>query len=455
MIDTQFQKQRDFFRTGTTLSIDYREKALRRLLKALRNNQSLLDEAIYSDFGKSAYENYSTELSTVYAEIKEALVNLSEWARPHKVKTNLANFAGKSYIHHDPFGVCLIIGAWNYPYQLTLGPLVPAIAAGNTVVLKPSELSPASSSALKKILSEVFPEEYLLVVEGDAQVTSAWLQQPFDKIFFTGSPRVGRIVMKAAAEHLASVTLELGGKSPCIVTADANLPMAARRIVWGKFLNAGQTCIAPDYVLVEKSVEGKLLNLMKRQIEAIYGPDPSVSEGYVRIINRHHFDRLMALVEPAKVFAGGSSDAGKLYIEPTLLCDVTFGDNVMQEEIFGPLLPVIAISRREDVFDLIEQHRNPLALYLFTSIRKFRREVVRRIPFGGGAVNDTVMHFANPNLPFGGVGNSGMGSYHGKFGFNCFSREKGVLHKALWFEPMMKYPPFTKLKKWLLKMAVE
>lgn len=455
MINKQFQKQVDYFRSGATLPVSFRERALRKLLKALKNNEKLLDEAIYSDFGKSAYENYSTELSTVYAEIKAALLDLPYWAARQKVRTNLANFPGSSHIYHDPYGVCLIIGAWNYPYQLTLGPLVPAIAAGNTVVLKPSELSPASSGALRKVLSDAFPEEYVLVVEGDAAVTGEWLEQPFDKYFFTGSPRVGRIVMKAAAEHLASVTLELGGKSPCIVTADANLEMAATRIVWGKFLNAGQTCIAPDYLLVEKAVEEKLLFLMKKRIEKVFGLNAFESEAYVRIINQRHFDRLSSLIMPDKVFSGGGTDAEKLFIQPTILRDVSFSDAVMQEEIFGPLLPVIAVKDRSEVFDLIQNHRNPLALYLFTSSRMFKREVIRRIPFGGGAVNDTIMHFVNPNLPFGGVGSSGMGSYHGKFGFQCFSREKGVIQKATWFEPLMKYPPFTPLKRWLLKIAVE
>lgn len=455
MITNQFQKQRDFFNTGATRPFKFRINALRKLYKALKSNQKLLDEAIFTDFGKSAYENYSTELATVYAEINEALVNLPDWASRKRVSTNLANFPGSSYIHHDPYGVCLIIGAWNYPYQLTLGPLVPAIAAGNTIVLKPSEISPASSAVLKKVLSEAFEEEYLLVSEGDVAVTTEWLRQPFDKIFFTGSPRVGKIVMKAAAAHLSSVTLELGGKSPCIVAADANLKMAARRIVWGKFLNAGQTCIAPDYVLVEKQVEEQLLAELKHQITAVYGPDPSESEAFVKIINRSHFDRLVSLIDQKKVYTGGAADAEKRYIAPTVLRDVSFGDAVMQEEIFGPLLPVISFQHRDQVPAMIEHHRNPLALYLFTSSRRFKRVITERVAFGGGAVNDTIMHFANPHLPFGGVGSSGMGSYHGKFGFQCFSREKGVIHKAMWFEPPMKYPPFTSLKKWLLKLAVE
>lgn len=454
MIAEKFKQQRAFFQSGATLDTRFREKALKKLLRVLKANESLLDEAIFQDFGKSAYENYSTELATVYAEIKEAICNLGEWSSPQKVPVNLTNFPGKGYIHHDPFGVCLIIGAWNYPYQLTLGPLVPAMAAGNTVVLKPSELSPASSAALRKILSEAFAEEYLMVSEGDADVTTQWLAQPFDKIFFTGSPRVGKIVMKAAAEHLASVTLELGGKSPCIVTSCANLKMTARRIVWGKFLNAGQTCIAPDYVLVEQSAAQKLLDEMKRQVHLIYGDDPSRSEGFVRIINRRHFDRLAALVDAEKVFEGGVMDAERLYIAPTILANVLPDDPIMQEEIFGPLLPVITFTNREEVFPIVEKHRNPLALYLFTSDKRFKKEVVRRIPFGGGCVNDTLMHFTNPNLPFGGVGSSGTGSYHGVFGFRCFSREKGVLHKGLWFEPFVKYPPFTGFKKWLMRLMM-
>jgi aldehyde dehydrogenase (NAD+) len=294
-----------------------------------------------------------------------------------------------------------------------------------------------------------------VVFEGDAGVTSTLLNQPFDKFFFTGSPRVGKIVMKAAAEHLASVTLELGGKSPCIVTADANLSMAAKRIVWGKFLNAGQTCIAPDYVIVEKRVEQQLLTLIKQQILKVFGDDASASEAYVRIINQRQFDRICGLIDPSKVFTGGKADAQKLYIEPTVMRDVKLSDAVMQEEIFGPVLPVLSVENRDEVFDLIRNHRNPLALYLFTSSRKYRKQILQRVPFGGGAVNDTVMHFVNSNLPFGGVGYSGMGSYHGKYGFDCFSREKGVVYKATWFEPFMKYPPYNSFKKWLLKFVVE
>ena len=455
MITTLFNSQVQFFNSGATLSLAFRVQALKKLYKALKRNENLLNEAIFSDFGKSAFENYSTELSTVYSEINEALYNLSFWAAKRKVKTNLANFPGSSYIFRDPFGTALIIGAWNYPYQLTLGPLVPAIAAGNTVFLKPSELSPSCSAVLKKILSEVFDEKHVVVIEGDAGVTSTLLNQPFDKFFFTGSPRVGKIVMKAASEHLASVTLELGGKSPCIVTADANLAMAAKRIVWGKFLNAGQTCIAPDYVIVEKRVEQQLLTLIKQQILKVFGDDASASEAYVRIINQRHFDRICGLIDSSKVFTGGKADAQKLNIEPTVMRDVKLSDAVMQEEIFGPVLPVLSVENRDEVFDLIRNHRNPLALYLFTSSRKYRKQILQRVPFGGGAVNDTVMHFVNPNLPFGGVGYSGMGSYHGKYGFDCFSREKGVVYKATWFEPFMKYPPYNSFKKWLLKFVVE
>ncbi len=449
-----FLAQRRFFVSGETISPAFRKEQLKKLRRVLRDNEKLLYEAIYKDFRKSEFETYATELGLIYDEIRIAISKAGTWSAPKWVPTNLVNLPGKSRLIPEPLGNTLIIGAWNYPYQLTLSPLVPAIAAGNTAILKPSELAPHTSQVMAKIINSAFPKEYIYVAEGGIEETSKLLEQPFNKIFFTGSTRVGKIVMAAAAKNLTQVTLELGGKSPAIVAADANLQMAAKRIAWGKFLNAGQTCIAPDYLLVHSSVRDKLLQMIVAETEKNLGQDPKLSEAYVRIINQSHFNRLSALIEQDRLYYGGKISPQDNYISPTILFPYSFGGKAMEDEIFGPILPVIEFNDINEVISEIKQRPSPLALYLFSSSVKIKKQILAMIPFGGGAVNETIMHITNPSLPFGGRGYSGTGNYHGKAGFDAFTHYKSVLQKTTLFELPLKYPPYKdwklKIIKWLM-----
>lgn len=446
-----FHKQKVAVYKGLMRPLKKRHAMLKALASTLRQNEPALYEAIRLDFGKSEFETYATELALIYKEINLCLKNLDDWTAVKKVPTDLANFPGSSRIYPEPYGVVLVIGAWNYPYQLSLAPMVPALAAGNTVILKPSELAPHTAALMASLINAAFPAEVFYVQEGGVELTTSLLELPFDKIFFTGSPRIGKLVMAAAARNLTPVTLELGGKSPCIVMDDADLPMAAKRISWGKFLNAGQTCIAPDYLLVHERVYGRFLKLLAGMIQKNLGPDPSASEAYVRIINRRNFDRIAGLIDPAKVYFGGETRTGDLYIAPTILSGVEWDDPSMQEEIFGPVLPVIRFNDLDHIIGKIQGLPKPLSLYLFSRSRKTRRKVIENISFGGGCINDTIMHIANPSLPFGGVGNSGMGAYHGEAGFRAFTHYKSVLVKTNLFEPPVKYPPYTSLKRWLIR----
>lgn len=451
LVDSQL----DFFNSNKTKDVDFRIFNLKKLLKILKSNESLLDDAIYKDFKKSSFENYATELSLIYHDINEVISNLKGWSKKISVTTNLANLPGKSYIIPEPLGVTLTIGAWNYPYQLSLAPIIPALAAGNTAIIKPSELSLNTSNIMAKLINENFDSNYLHVVEGGVEETTELLKQKFDKIFYTGSSQVGKIIMKAAADNLTPVTLELGGKSPTFVFNDANIKIAAKRLVWAKFLNGGQTCIAPDYILAEKGVKGKLISEIKKQIFEIHGDDPKQSESFVRIINPRHYKRLMQLVDNSKVIIGGKTDEEELYISPTVMDDVSFEDAVMQEEIFGPILPIIEFENLDWAIKMIKERPKPLALYVFTSNNVNTDKIFEEVSFGGGAVNDAVMHISNPNLPFGGVGNSGMGNYHGKAGFDAFSHYKSILEKSTIVEPSIKYPPYVDWKKKLLKSLIE
>lgn len=447
--------QLEFFNTNATKDVDFRISQLKKLQEILKANEALLDEAIYKDFRKSSFENYVTELSLIYHEINLALKNLKEWSKRISVPTNMANLPGFSYIIPEPLGVTLTIGAWNYPYQLSLSPIVPALAAGNTAIIKPSELSMNTSKVMAQLINENFDEKYLHVVEGGVEETTSLLKEKFDKIFYTGSSNVGKIIMKAAAEHLTPVTLELGGKSPTFVFNDANLKMAAKRIVWAKFLNGGQTCVAPDYILAEKGVKEKLISAIKQQILEVHGNDPQKSEAFVRIINPRHYHRILQLIDKDKLVLGGESDESDLYISPTIMDNVSFDDAVMQEEIFGPVLPVIEFDNLDWAIKKVKDRPKPLALYVFTGKGSSRDKIFHEISFGGGAVNDAVVHLANSNLPFGGVGNSGMGSYHGKAGFDSFSHYKSILNKSTLIEPPIKYPPYVDWKKKLLKRLLE
>lgn len=447
--------QNTFFSANKTKPISFRVNQLKHLFQVLKSNEELLYKAIDKDFGKSEFETYETELSIIYHEIKLAIKKLKLWSKPQKVSTNLANFPGKSRIYSEPYGTALVIGAWNYPYQLTLVPVVSAMAAGNTVVIKPSELAENTSAAMAKIINENFKQDYVYVFEGGIPETTDLLEQKFDKIFFTGSTNVGRIVNQAAAKHLTPVTLELGGKSPTFVLPDCNLKITAKRIVWAKYLNGGQTCVAPDYVLVHKDIKREFLEELKRQIVKVQGENPKGSEAYVRIINKRNFDRLTALIDKDKIYYGGETSADDLYIQPTVLENVSFDDKVMEDEIFGPILPVLDFDNLDSAIAQVKARPKPLALYAFTNKESIRKKILSEISFGGGCINDAVMHLTNPKLPFGGVGDSGMGNYHGKRGFECFSHQKSVLYKGTWFEPFLKYKPYTKLNKKILEWIIE
>lgn len=447
--------QKEFFKTNTSKDINYRKQQLLKLKTILKENEQKLFDAIFKDFRKSAFETYETELSMIYGEINLYLKKLNRWAKPKKVRTNLANFPAKSFIIPEPYGSTLVIGAWNYPYQLSILPAVSAIAAGNTVVIKPSELSANSSAAMAEIINANFDENFLYVVQGGIETNKFLLEQKWDYIFFTGSPYVGKIVYQSAAKNLTPVTLELGGKSPAIVFADANLKMAAKRIVWGKFLNAGQTCVAPDYLLVEQNIVDEFLELLKQQIAEIHIEKFENSQAFTSIINEAHFMRLSYFLENSNVLYGGKTHPEINMIEPTLLYPVNADEKVMDEEIFGPILPILTFKSSAQAIDVVNKNSNPLALYLFTTNKHTKKQILSTSSFGGGAVNDTILHLTNHKLPFGGVGNSGIGSYHGIKGFQTFSHSKSVLDKPTWFEPFIKYSPYTDFKRKLIKWFVE
>ncbi|AZI20164.1 aldehyde dehydrogenase [Chryseobacterium taklimakanense] len=445
------ERQREFFATHKTKNLKYRKEQLEKLKRIIQNNENLLYEAIYKDFGKSKADAFTTEISFVLNDIDYYLKNLNSLARPKRVKTNLLNQPGTSKIYPEPLGNTLIIGAWNYPYQLTLSPAVAAIAAGNTVMAKPSEIAANTMQVMAKIINENFNPDVFYCMEGGIEETTEILKEKFDKIFFTGSTRVGKIIYEAAAKHLTPVTLELGGKSPAIVTKNSDYKIAAKRIVWGKFLNAGQTCVAADYVLVDQSIEEKFLEYLKEYIVEFNYREGS--EHYTRIINQRNFSRLTNLIHKEKIYLGGNYSEQNLHIEPTVLRGVDWDDAVMQEEIFGPVLPVLTYDVLNEALNEITAHEKPLAAYIFTNDHGEKKLFTDKISFGGGCINDVVMHLSNESLPFGGVGNSGIGSYHGKYGFETFSHQKAVLERATWGEPNLKYPPYTENKmKWIKRV---
>lgn len=447
------QKQKDYFHTNETKSLNFRLDQLTKIKRLLKENEASMYEAIHKDFSKSEFETYASELGIVYHEINTFLKHIRKWSRKKRVSTNLANFPAKSYILKEPFGVCLVIGAWNYPYQLSLLPAITALAAGNTVILKPSELPLHTSNVLTQLINENFSPDYFHVIEGGIEETTDLLELNFDKIFFTGSTAVGRIVYQAAAKNLTPVTLELGGKSPTFVLADADLKITAKRIAWAKFLNAGQTCVAPDYILVEKSIEDRFLLALKNELEKQYSQE-KIEENYSQIINNAHFDRLSELLFREKVYYGGVLDRINRFFSPTLLSNISFEDEIMKDEIFGPLLPVIGFTDLEDTLQKVKSRPKPLSCYIYGKNRKAINKILNELPFGGGGVNDSVMHLSNNNLPFGGIGSSGKGSYHGKTGFDTFSHSKSILDKPTWMEPSMKYAPYDnwklKMVKWLM-----
>jgi aldehyde dehydrogenase (NAD+) len=444
--------QRNYFNSNATKPVAFRLTQLNKLKDILESNEDLLQEAVHQDIGKGTFETFLTEFYFVHDELKTAIKDLQEWARAKPIDTNLLNAPAKSYVIPEPLGVSLVIAPWNYPFQLSLGPVVAAIAAGCTIVLKPSELTANCSRLLAKMITENFDREYFAVVQGGIPETTELLAQKFDVIFFTGSVPVGRVVYEAAAKHLTPVVLELGGKSPAIVAADSNLDIAVRRLIWAKFVNAGQTCIAPDYVCVHRSVEQQFLETVAGEIKKA---DYKLENGnYVNIINERNASRVAGLIDANKVYLGGTYDIKKRFIAPTVMTNVSWDDKVMQEEIFGPVLPVMAYEDLDEVIRQIKERPKPLALYLFTQDERIKEKVLQEVSFGGGCVNEAVMHIANGDLPFGGVGDSGIGNYHGEAGFRAFSHFKSILDKEVTPDPDVKYSPHTEEKLKLLKTIV-
>lgn len=448
-------RQRVFFHTHTTLSVSYRLSALRRLRDSIIRHESAIHLALEKDLGKSAFESYMCETGLVLSELRYMLKHTRSFAKEKRVHTPLAQFHSKSYHTPSPYGVCLIMSPWNYPFLLTIDPLIDAIAAGNTTVIKPSAYAPHTGALLKKILEECFSSEYVTVVTGGRTENTSLLNEHFDHIFFTGSQSVGKEVMRHAAEHLTPVTLELGGKSPCIVEKTANLKLAAKRIAFGKFLNCGQTCVAPDYIYCDQTIKGSLVQELQHQIIKQFGTTPLSNKNYGHIINEKHFNRILGLIKKENIVAGGKSNAKTLQIEPTILDHTTFEDAVMQEEIFGPLLPIVTYKSLDHAIQKINSMPHPLALYLFTSDQKLAKNVMANCNFGGGCINDVVIHLATSEMGFGGFGASGMGSYHGKDGFDTFSHYKSIVDKKTWLDLPMRYQPYQKHYEKLLRFFLK
>jgi aldehyde dehydrogenase (NAD+) len=432
-------------------NVSTRKEALVKLMDEIIKNENEIIQALYEDFKKPPFESIATEISYVISELKYTIKNINKWAKIKRVFPSIINFPSTDYIVKEPYGKVLIIAPWNYPFQLAIVPLIAAVAAGNQVTLKPSELTPKTSSIILKIIEKVFEHQHVKVIEGGVEVTQKLLAQRWDYIFFTGSVAVGKIVAKAAAEHLTPVTLELGGKNPCIIDETANLKLAAKRIVWGKFVNAGQTCIAPDYILIQEEMKSHFVNFMKNEITNAFGENPKNSSDFARIVNEKNWHRLVSMIEPEKIIFGGKTDVEDCYISPTLIEENNLDSLLMQEEIFGPILPIITYKKEKEIAKIISRYEKPLALYIFTDDRKFARKTILDYSFGGGCINDTVIHFANKRLPFGGVGHSGMGAYHGQLSFDTFSHHKGIVKKANWLDLNLRYAPYTNNKISTLK----
>jgi aldehyde dehydrogenase (NAD+) len=448
-------EHKKYFATGLTGDVDFRIQQLTRLKQMIRRNEDVLIQALGLELHKSAYEAFTTEIGVLYTAIGYVIKNLKKWARPQKVKTPLMLFGTRSFIHAEPYGTVLIIAPFNYPVNLVFEPLIGAIAAGNCAVIKPSELTPGVSRIISLMIKETFDEAYIRVIEGGREVTSTLIHAPFDYIFFTGSVSVGKIIMAAAAQRLIPVTLELGGKNPCIVDETADIDIAARKIAWGKFANAGQICVAPDYIVAHKNVKSQLLDSLKKYLENFYGVDPKESNDFSRIINEAHTERIQQLIDRDKVIIGGDCDVKQRYIAPTILDRVQWTDRVMEDEIFGPILPVLEYENLDTVIAQIKSKQKPLALYMFTKNKEAGKKIIDSISYGGGCINDVLIHAGNPNLPFGGVGNSGIGSYHGKRSFETFSHLKSVLNRNINMESDIMYPPYTDKKLGFIKKVIK
>ena len=449
------EKQRTFFYTGATLSVDYRLHTLRRLKACILRHEAEINHALKEDLGKSPFESYMCETGLVLSELTYMIRHVRRFSKEKTVRTPLAQFHSRSFKKPSPYGVTLIMSPWNYPFMLTLEPLVDAIAAGNTAVLKPSAYSPATSAVIEQIVKECFRPEYVAVVTGGRSENTCLLNEHFDYIFFTGSPAIGKEVMRHASDHLTPVTLELGGKSPCIVEKSANLKLAAKRIVFGKYLNCGQTCVAPDYIYCDRTVKDALIQELKQEIVKQFGSSPLDNTDYGKIINEKHFRRIVGLIDQKKTVHGGGINEHSLQIEPTILDHVTWNDPVMSEEIFGPVLPVITYDSIDHAIARINAMPHPLALYIFTSDKTLAKKVTTRCGFGGGCINDVVIHLATSEMGFGGFGESGMGSYHGKDGFDTFSHTKSIVDKKNWLDLPMRYQPYQKLYEKLLRMFLK
>ena len=440
----QLEQLRNFYNAYNTRSYQFRKEQLQKLKAAILKHEKDLYAALYTDLKKSAEESWVTEVGFLIAEINHTLKYLRSWMKPKKASTNLMNLPGKSFIYKEPLGVVLIIGPWNYPLQLLFTPLVGAMTAGNCAVLKPSEFASATSAIMKRVIEENFPKDYILYVEGEGAAVIPPIMDNFrfDHIFYTGGIQVGKIIYEMAARKLIPITLELGGKSPCVVEADAKITIAAKRIALTKFSNAGQMCVAPDYILVHQSIKEKFVNELKKAIQQFFSEDPSANYNYGKIINEKQFNRLTGYLQHGKIVYGGKHDASTLYIEPTIIENIQLGSSVMSEEIFGPVLPVLAFDSFEEARAIIERNADPLAFYIFTESNEKEKQWLEKISFGGGCVNNASWHLTNFNLPFGGRGNSGIGAYHGKYSFDVFSHQKAVMKTPTWFDPKVKYPPF-------------
>lgn len=456
-ITTTFKTQENYFNSGATLSYAFRKTQLEKLKRVVKEHERDILDALQRDFDKPDFEGYATEVGFLLEEINYTLSHLKMWMRPERVSTPISSWPSKSYIRPHPKGVTLIIGPWNYPFQLALAPVVAALAAGNTAIIKPPEQAPATSALIQKMITENFDTGLLAVVQGEGHVVVPELinNHRFGHIFFTGSTGVGKKIAEMAAPHLTPVTLELGGKSPAIIDKSANLKVAAKRIAFGKWVNAGQTCVAPDYLLVHRDVEAKFTKVLTEVIRDFYGDQPLDSPDLASMINQKHFETQLKYLDDGQIIVGGKTDHKRLRIEPTLIKNVTMNSEVMQEEIFGPVLPILTFDTIEEAKGIIAENANPLSLYVFTSDRKFEKAFIEEVPFGGGAVNNAIVHLSNPELPFGGIGNSGYGSYHGKAGFDVFSHAKGIMKTGTWFDLPQKYPPYSnfalRLVRWLMR----
>ena len=452
MIKDILQTQRDFFQTQQTKDIAFRKQSLKRLQEEIVKREDAICDALYADFKKPKFETLAAETQFVLAELNYTLKKIDSWASPTRVSASWMNWPSSDYIYKEPYGAVLVIAPWNYPFQLAIAPLIGAIAAGNTAVVKPSEVTPHTAAIISEIIKAVFDPAHVTVVEGGVEVSQQLLAETWDYIFFTGSPQVGKIVYESAAKHLTPVTLELGGKNPCIVDDTASIALTAKRIVWGKFLNAGQTCIASDYILVHENVKDKLVEALKENITKCYGQNVEASPDFSRMVSDKHYKNLKDMLEGEDILFGGHSNDADYFLSPTLVNEPKMDSKLMEGEIFGPILPVISYKTEDDIHKYITNYGKPLAAYVFSNNKKFQQKIINTYSFGGGAINDTVIQITNKRLPFGGVGQSGIGAYHGKITFDIFSHHKAIIKKANWFEAPVRYPPYNVPIKFVKKI---